>query len=250
VDKLVAAIQPDAYFGPVHDGRTLPHDPFSMEGAALSVHIPMILGNTHDETRLTIGANDPSLFSLQWATLPARLEVYRPLFGALKTENIIALYRSWHPEYSASDVFFAITTDFQSWHGFLIASSRRAGQSGRFGAAPTWVYEFDWNSPVEAGKWGASHQMDLPFVFDNVQLAASMTGGGLEAQQLGSQMAEALIAFAATGDPNNAAIPKWSRFDLAQRATMCWDKISQVKSDPRSDERKLIAPVPYVQPGT
>jgi para-nitrobenzyl esterase len=253
MEKLVAAIHAGTYFGPVRDGRVLPRDPFAPGAPSLSAHIPMILGTTHGETRLSLGEADPPLFSLQWGQLPARLEKYRPLLGNLKTDEIIALYREWYPTYSASDVFFAATTAFDNWRGGLIESERRAAQSGgirRADAGPTWVYEFDWKSPVEGGKWGASRAMDLPFVFDNAQLAASMTGGGLAADQLASQMAESLITFAGTGDPNNAAIPKWPRYDLSQRATMCWDKVSEVKNDPRSNERKLFASIPYVQPGT
>ncbi len=76
-----------------------------------------------------------------------------------------------------------------------------------------------------------------------------MTGGGIEAQQLAGQISDTFITFARTGDPNNAAIPKWPRFNLNTRSTMCWDAVSRVKNDPRADERRLIAQAPYVQPG-
>ena len=36
--------------------------------------IPMIIGNTHDETRSLIGRGDPTTFDLTWEALPARLE--------------------------------------------------------------------------------------------------------------------------------------------------------------------------------
>lgn len=250
MEKLIAAASADRYFGPVRDGQVLPRDPFSPTAPSLSSSIPMIIGFTHDETRFLLGALDPSLFDLQWADLPARLEVYRPALGSLKTAEIVALYREWYPDYSASDVFFAATTAFLSWHGSVLEGERRAAQSRagfRSGTGPTWVYEFDWNSPVEDGKWGASRAMDLPFLFDNLPLAAAMVGGSLVARQLAGEMADSLITFAATGDPNNSAIPKWSRFDLTGRATMCWNIVSEVKSDPRGEERKLITQVPYVQ---
>ncbi|MEO8869199.1 MAG: carboxylesterase family protein [Granulicella sp.] len=253
MEKLVASIHTSNYFGPVRDARSVPRDPFAPGAPSLSANIPMILGTTHDETRLSIGETDASLFTLQWEQLPTHLEKYRPLLGDLKTDEIIALYREWYPSYSASDVFFAATTAFQAWRGSLIESERRATQprgAVRSGGGLTWVYEFDWKSPVEHGKWGASRSMDLPFLFDNAQLTASMTGGGLVAEQLAGQMAASLITFADTGDPNNAAIPKWPRYDLTQRATLCWNRTSEVKNDPRSNERKLFASVAYVQPGT
>jgi para-nitrobenzyl esterase len=245
MDKLVAAIRAGRYFGPVHDGRTLPNDPFSPVAPAISANVPMILGNAHDETRLLIGASSNKLFSLTWEELPENLEHYRQFLGTLKTEDIIADYRKWYPAYSPSDVFFAVTTAFRSWHGMVIESERRAEQHG-----PTWAYNFAWKSPVDGGKWGAPHTMDIPFAFDNTRIAAPMTGGGSDAQKVADQMSNTFIAFARTGDPNNKSIPHWPRFNLEHRATMIWDMPSRVEDDPRGEERKLMEQATYLQPGT
>jgi para-nitrobenzyl esterase len=51
------------YFGPVLDERTLQRHPFYPEAPAISAAMPMIIGNTHDETRGLIGGSDPSAFS-------------------------------------------------------------------------------------------------------------------------------------------------------------------------------------------
>jgi para-nitrobenzyl esterase len=245
MEKLVAAMRAGKYFGPVLDGRALPRDPFSPDAPAISANIPMILGNVHDETRFLIGSGDPSLFSLSWEELPTRLEKYRSFLGDLKTANIVADYRKWYPAYSAGDVFFAVTTAFRSWHGMVIESDRRAAQHG-----PTWAYNFAWKSPVDGGKWGAPHTMDIPFAFDNVKIAASMTGGGADAQKVADQVSDTFIAFARTGDPNNKTIPHWPRYELKHRPTMIWNSVSRVEDDPRGEERKLIAQAPYIQPGT
>jgi para-nitrobenzyl esterase len=243
--KLVAAIHAGKYFGPVLDGGVLPRDPFAPDAPPLSANVPMILGNAHDETRLLIGGGDPSLFSLTWDELPARLEHYRQFLGDLKTADIIADYRKWYPTYTPSDVFFAVTTAFRSWHGMVMESDRRAAQHG-----PTWAYNFCWKSPVDGGKWGAPHTMDIPFAFDNVEIAASMTGGGADAQKVADQVSDTFIAFARTGDPNNKAIPHWPRYNLTHRPTMLWNTNSHIEDDPRGNERKLIAQAPYLQPGT
>lgn len=245
MEQLVAALHAGHYYGPVHDGHTLPHDPFSPAAPDISAGVPMILGNTHDETRLLIGASNPALFSLDWQQLPTQLEHYRQFLGDLSTESIIAEYRRWYPAYSASDVFFAATTAFRSWHGMVIESERRAAQHG-----PTWVYNFTWKSPVDQGKWGAPHTIDIPFAFDNLAFAASMTGTDAKTQQLASQYADTLLHFATTGDPNHAGLPAWPRYDLAKYPTMLWDSPAHVEDDPRGEERKLIAKAPYLQPGT
>jgi len=245
MERLIAATRAGKYFGPVHDGRTLPNDPFSPAAPALSADVPMVLGNAHDETRLLIGSANPALFSLTWEQLPAELEHYRQFLGTFKTEEIVTDYRRWYPSYSPSDVFFAVTTAFRSWHGMVIESERRAEQHG-----PTWAYNFAWRSPVDGGRWGAPHTMDIPFAFDNVKLAGPMTGGGPDAQKVADQVSETFIAFARTGDPNNRSIPRWPHFDLEHRATMIWDLTARVEDDPRGEERKLIEQATYVQPGT
>jgi len=245
MEKLVAAIRAGKYFGPVHDGRSLPSDPFSPEAPAISASIPIILGNTHDETRLLIGSSNPALFSLTWDALPAKLEQYRQFLGTLKTQDIIADYREWHPSYTPSEVFFAVTTAFRSWHGMVIESERRAQQHG-----PTWTYNFAWRSPVDGGKWRAPHTMDIPFMFDNIDIAVPMTAGDPETKKLAAQMSNTLIAFARAGDPNNPSIPNWPRYNLETRPTMIWDIPPVIENDPRGKERKLIAQVPYLQPGT
>lgn len=248
MEQIVKVHRVPDYLGPVTDGRSLPRDPFDPDAPPLSADIPMILGNTKDETRNLIGRADPSLFELTWETLQPVLEKHSPFMGDLDRGQVIAAYRRMYPHYSPSDIFFASTTASRSWRGQVIEADRRAAQPP--GSAPTWVFQFDWASPVDGGKWGAPHGIDVPIVFDNVALAPDVVGRGPEAQRVADQMAEAWVAFARTGNPNTPAIPEWPAFDLTRRATMVFDVVSKVVDDPRGDERRLFAPVPYVQPGT
>jgi para-nitrobenzyl esterase len=59
-----------------------------------------------------------------------------------------------------------------------------------------------------------------------------------------------LLAFARAGRPEAPGVPAWPTYDLARRATMVFDTTIRVVDDPRGDERRLFAQVPYVQPGT
>ena len=168
--------------------------------------------------------------------------------GDLDRAKVIAEYRRMYPGYSASDVFFAATTASRSWRGQVIEADRRAAD--RRAAAHTWVYQFDWCTPVQGGRLRAPHGLDIPMVFDNVALAPQMTGTGPDAQQVADQMSETVLAFARTGNPNNTHIPRWAAYDLTRRSTMLFDTKSTVADDPRGGERRLFAQVPYVQPGT
>jgi para-nitrobenzyl esterase len=248
MEQLIQASRAAGYFGPVNDGRTLVRDPFDPDAPPISANIPMILGNTHDETRVLIGGGDPTTFNLTWETLPARLSVVAQFLGDKKPDEVVRQYRSMYPAYSASDVFFAATTAFRSWRGQVIEAERRATQPEA--ARHTWVYELDWRSPIDGGKWGAPHTLDIPLALDNVAVADGMTGNGPEAVQLAAQMSDTWIAFARTGNPNHKGLPKWRTYDLSKRQTMSFSSQSRLVNDPRGNERRLVEQVPYTQPGT
>jgi len=247
MQQLIQAAHAAGYYGPVKDGRSLVRDPFDPD-AVLSADIPMILGNTHDETRLLIGAADPSTFILTWGTLPAKLAQHAQFLGNLKLEEVINQYREIYPAYSASDVFFAATTASRSWRGQLIEAERRVEQPAA--AAYTWVYELDWCTPINGGKWGAPHTLDIPLALDTVSTSVGMTGNGPEARRLAHLMSGAWIAFAQTANPNYADLPHWSPYSLSRRETMSFDLHTRRVDDPRGDERRLVEQVPYAQPGT
>ncbi len=55
---LIAVSRASKHLGPVKDGCSLPRDPFDPDAPPQSADIPMILGNTDDETRNLIGRGD------------------------------------------------------------------------------------------------------------------------------------------------------------------------------------------------
>ncbi len=243
--EKISAVARLGNWTPVVDGGALPRDPFAPDAPPLSRDVPMVLGNTHDETRALIGGGNAALFELTWEKLPGAIaQSVKPFIGDLTPERIVAEYRKLYPDYSPSDVFFAATTAARSWKGMIIEADRRAQQHG-----PTWAYYVNWASPLDGGKWRAPHTIDIPLVFDNVKEDRFTAADVPHAQQLADAMSEALIAFARKGDPNCPAIPPWPRF-TANRETMLWDLPPRVENDPRGAEREFFAPITYVQPGT
>ena len=63
-------------------------------------------------------------------------------------------------------------------------------------------------------------------------------------------MSEALLAFARTGNPSHKGIPDWKPYTLDKRETLVFNEKSALAFDPRGDERKLYARVPFIQRGT
>ncbi|AKC86694.1 carboxylesterase/lipase family protein [Pseudoxanthomonas suwonensis] len=233
------------YFGPVMDGETLPRHPFWPDAPAQSAAIPMVVGNTRDETRAFLG-NDPQNFALSWEALPARLE--RQQYVDLRADLVVAEYRRLYPHYTPSEVFFVATTAGRSWRGAVEELEARARQAEP--AAPTWAYQLDWGSPLDDGKWRAFHTLDIPLVFDNVRQPGSRTGDGPGAQKMADAMSNALLALARHGDPNHAGIPGWEPYSMARRQTLLFDLPPALADDPRGGERRLWQQAPFIQRGT
>jgi para-nitrobenzyl esterase len=232
----------NVYFGPVLDEVSLLRHPFYPDAPPQSANIPMIIGNTRDETRAFHG-NDPGIHELTWEELPERL--LPALHVDIQPEYVIQGYRRLYPKYSATEVFFAATTAGRSWRGAVIEAELRAAQG-----SPAFAYQLNFRSPLENGRYGAMHTMDIPLVFDNIAQPESRTGTDANAQKAADQMSEAFIAFARSGSPQHAGIPQWRPYELPARATMVFDAQSQLVDDPRGEERKLFAKVPYIQRGT
>ena len=228
------------YFGPVLDERSLRRHPFYPDAPAQSAGIPMIIGNTHDETRAFLG-NDPKNFTLGWDDLPGKL-TQANMRVDIRPETVIAEYRRHYPGYSPSDVFFSATTAARSWRAAIIEAEERA-KAG----TPAYAYQLDF--PAAGDRLRASHASDIQLVFDNLAKPGA-TANGPQAQQVASQMSEAFLAFARTGDPNAKAIPRWEPYDLSRRQTIVFDTTSRLVDDPRGVERRLFEKVPFVQAGT
>lgn len=230
------------YFGPVLDARNVPVHPFWPTAPLQSARIPMVIGNTRDETRAFLG-NDAKNFALSWDELPARLESQQ--YVDLLPQVVIAEYRRLYPQYSPSDVFFAATTAGRSWRGAVEEAEARARQG-----APTWVYQLDWGSPLDGGKFGAFHTLDIPLVFDTIAQPGARTGHGADAQRMAAQMSQALLAFARSGNPNHRSLPHWTPYSLQRRETLLFDTPSRLEHDPRGGERRLYQQAPFIQRGT
>ena len=229
------------YFGPVLDERSLMRHPFYPDAPEQSAAIPMIIGNTHDETRAFLG-NDPANYAITWDQLPGKL--IPNMRVDIKPEYVIEEYRKIYPDLSASDLFFRITTASRSWRGAIIEAEERA-KSGH----PAYAYQLDWATPKEGGKFGAPHASDIQLVFDNINKPGA-TAIGPQAQQMADIMSETFIAFARTGNPNNRSLPAWKPYSMDKRETMVFNIPPGLELDPRGAERKIFAKVPFIQAGS
>ncbi|TCP33737.1 carboxylesterase/lipase family protein [Sphingomonas sp. BK235] len=230
------------YFGPVLDMRWLSRHPFWPDAHPLGRAVPMILGNTRDETRAFIAPDSPTLRGLTWDNLAARLATELKI--DILPEWVVAQYRARFPASTPLDVFYDATTAGRSWRGQVIEAEARAAAG-----VPAYVYQLDFASRTDPRR-GAFHTMDIPLVFGTLDAAGSQTGTGADARAASATLQNAFAAFAASGRPDHRGAPDWPRYTLERRATLIVDARSRVEDDPRRWQRELFARVPYIQPGS
>ena len=218
---------------PSIDGRTLTRHPFEPDAAPPGRDVPMMLGTNRTENSLFVGAANPAVFDLTWEGLTAALQREYPDADATA---IIAGYRALQPESNPADIYLEATTDARWLAGHVTQAQRKTAQGG----APTWLYLFNWDTPVDGGKWRSPHALEIGFVFDNVAYSESMSGIGEPQQAVADIMADTWIAFARTGNPNNPKIPQWPPYDLDARPVMVFDESPELVNDARGAQRALF----------
>ncbi len=226
------------YMGPVVDMRSLSRHPFWPDAAPQGLGIPLILGNTRDETRAFIALDGPVMRGLTWDNLAARMAPQLRI--DVHPEWVVAQYRARFPALSPADLLYAATTAGRSWPGQVIEAEARAAAG-----APAWVYQLDYSAPLRPGG-GAAHTDDIPLVFGTLDAPGTVCGTGSAARAVSARMQAAFVSLARTGDPGR----DWPRYTLPRRSTMLFDGVSRVADDPRGWERERFARFPYIQPGT
>ena len=194
---------------------------------------PLMIGTTATEMTMLIGMSDAATFTLDEDRLRRRLADWMKPEDA---DRLITVSHAGRPEASPSDLFFAIATAISFRAGAWTQAGLRAAQN----AAPVYLYELDWQTPVDDGKWHSPHSLDLALVFDNVAKSASMVGTGPDPQRVADRMSSPWIAFARTGDPATPEL-HWPAWQPDSRATMVFDAEFHVVNGFRDDERTLLA---------
>lgn len=211
-------------WAPTVDGDILPRQPFDPQAPEQSKDIPLLIGTTKHEFTTTTYV--PALRNI---SEKEAVEQLHKKYGE-RTDEWLSAFKEAYPEYDPKDL---IDIDLVFRPNAVEQGRLKAAQGG----APVWMYLFTWQSPVLDGILRSTHCMEIPFVFNNVALHASMTGGGKEAVTLGETMSDAWVSFARTGSPVTKALADWESFTNEGGATMIFDTKCKVV---HNHDKKLI----------
>jgi para-nitrobenzyl esterase len=236
-DLLRAARAVRGRFAPTVDEVVFDQDPWHPDAPATAFGVPMLIGTCRTELSLQLGMVDPTAFAITDAELPDRLA---PFVEPGDVETLTAIVRRSRPGASASEVLFTVASARGYWRDSVLQTEHKADQAAA-GGAPVWSYQVVWRTPVEGGRRISPHNLDLPFVFDNVDRAAHIVGPpSAETDAMARSMSRSWLSFARTGDPSHDAIPAWAPYDRATRRVAHFAVPTTVVDDPFRDERLLL----------
>jgi len=217
--------------GPVIDGTVLPRHQFDPGAPEYSANVPLMAGSTATEN----GWLGPPPFDMEDVEM---LESFRRLAGddTTKGQELLALYRGRYPDVRNRMLWLIAESDNTRRRNAQVLNQLKHAQ----GTAASYLYYFDWYSPVHDNRMGSYHTLDIPFVFNNVDAGASMTGAGQDRYQLAHVMSAAWAAFARSGNPNHADMPQWPVFNPDEYPTMVFGSSIGVKNDPNRAERLAL----------
>ncbi len=195
------------YLRPHVDGDLLPMHPF--EAARAGATVPLIIGINRDEYTLYVRSSLKVSDEALAAHVERRLLDHRVQDVAGATTRLLAHYRALdvRTRNPNAERLCAIETELRFRDPMLRYATARG--------ANTWVYQFDWPSPALRGWLGATHAVEIPFVFGNFQLRsiAKFVGASPEASALSDRIMALWAHFARHGAPPDL----WRPFNSAER---------------------------------
>ncbi|WP_030909994.1 carboxylesterase/lipase family protein [Streptomyces sp. NRRL F-5126] len=129
--------------------------------------------------------------------------------------RLVEAYRKARPGASLGELRSAVMGGALFGAGSWALADAHAARPG----SGTYAYEFSWRSRALDGRLGATHAVELPFVFDVADLPrlrgpAALLGPEEPPADLAGRMHAAWVRFARTGNPG------WDPYDGERRATM------------------------------
>ncbi len=242
VEKLLLAYQQvtlsrfvfDTY-PPFIDGDVIPVHPYIAIQRGEARDIEMIAGTNESEGSL-FSLIDPNIDKIDETELRKRIRYFRSNIGEDDpvVDRIYSLYAgeigsppfdtlryAW--EQFNTDYFFRVPV-----RQYLDAQSQHQPN--------VYSYLFSWKNPELSPKLGATHGLEIAFVFgsftgiDGVNTLKLFPRKTEQSARLSSQMMDAWINFARDGNPNHQNIPEWPKYDAEQRPMIVFDNEIQIKT--------------------
>jgi para-nitrobenzyl esterase len=226
-------------FFPMHDGATLPSQPGEALASGRCAKVPFVIGTNRDEMNLFTAPllrelDKPMANEAAVAVLAKEL----PRGAEDRIAALLEVYRSSRAARQLPHGNRALLGAIQSDMRFRIPSIRFA-EAYRRQQPNTFMYLFTYESPAMRGALRACHALEIPFVFGTLSAPFQdrFAGTGPAVEALSRAMMDSWLCFARTGNPSVLESFDWVPYDQQRRATVVFDKKSELVDAPYEEER-------------
>jgi para-nitrobenzyl esterase len=233
-------------FSPILDPETMPSQPESRASQVLWKDVPLLVGTNEAEGAYILTMKGPMPKPTDDAALRTEIRRMFPQVDDNKAAGLIAAYREQMPSATQQQLLVSVATGLWMWRDAV----RQAELRCDLGGAPVYMYQFGWKDPC-FGSAFAIHAVEMPFVFDKLNLQPLWDGSDTakeralrDPERLRFKLRDAVIAawagFARSGTPENAELPVWPPYSLAERATMRLNGVNTVLKDPLGSRIRAV----------
>lgn len=217
-------------FGPVADDIHIPKGTFySPETAATTPQVPMMICTTFHEWNPNRG--DAALENI---TLEGVVEKITSKYGEHARE-VVDAYAGNFPQLRPVEIWTLIMSSRES---VVRTANAKLKQD-----QPVYVAWFGWEPPLFNNRMRAFHCLDICFWFSNTDRMITHTGGGKRPRLLSEKMADSLLCFMRTGNPNGGELPDWPQYTKEKGEVMVLNNESMVKNDPDREARSIFSEI-------
>lgn len=238
----IGELSPEAIrivFGPVAGVASLPERALAAIRNGATRDVALLIGTSRDEATLIRGGAWSLGEDFDESKMLSRASWELRFCNAPEQAGrILAAYQSARAargdSLDALEVMNAFTSDLV----FRVPAIRVAEAQAAAGAR-TYMYRYDWESPMNGGALAACHCLELPFMFGNLDAPgmAAFAGSGPTAERLERQTMGAWTAFCRDGVPSASELPVWPAYEASRRGTLLFGSESKVAAAPNDEER-------------
>lgn len=189
--------------------------------------VPLLVGWTAEEGKDLAG----EILGTQEFNATKHQELVTTLLGHAPSERVLAAYPGGSDAQAVASIH-QLTNDWWGWR-----MNYWALLQARYGHAKSYVYYFAHRpaAPPTPCNWGcgAGHGVEIQYLFDNLDI--DKRNWAPEDRQLASRLADTLIEFARTGNPNGKGLPAWPAFNGTQATTLSIGSEAALKKHPLPD---------------
>lgn len=188
-----------------------------------TARIPLMVGTVYGE----FNSFAAPTYNKQEMTNEEGEEAVRRKLGNETAKLLLPLYKEAYPERNPVDL---LTLDFL----FRLPTMQYIRQRSGLNSC-TYSYLFNLDLPIDHGctPW---HCADIPYVFHNTELVQATQEAGVT-KKVEKQIFDSVMAFAKTGNPNNASVPFWPESTPEKENTMVFGKTAELRCN---YDRQLI----------